>query len=78
MTNEENNTVNHPKHYNKGQIEVIDFIEDQDLNFNRGNVLKYVSRAGMKENELEDLEKALWYLKREIQRLKKEVKEIEQ
>ena len=57
MTNEENNTVNHPKHYNKGQIEVIDFIEDQDLNFNRGNVLKYVSRAGMKENELEDLER---------------------
>ena len=78
MTNEENNTVNHPKHYNKGQIEVIDFIEDQDLNFNRGNVLKYVSRAGMKGDELEDLEKALWYLKREIQRLKKEVKEIEQ
>lgn len=78
MTNKENNTVNHPKHYNKGQIEVIDFIEDQDLNFNRGNVLKYVSRAGMKGDELEDLEKALWYLKREIQRLKKEVNKIEQ
>lgn len=77
MINEGNNTVNHPKHYNKGQIEVIDFIEDQDLNFNRGNVLKYVSRAGMKGDELEDLEKALWYLKREIQRLKKEVKKIE-
>ena len=71
MTNEENNNVNHPKHYNKGQIEVIDFIEDQDLNFNRGNVLKYVSRAGMKGDELEDIEKALWYLNREIQRLKK-------
>ena len=53
------------EHYN-GDIEPIDLIEAQNLNFNRGNVVKYVSRAGKKENEREDLEKALWYIKREL------------
>ena len=38
-----------------------------NLNFNRGNVLKYIARAGKKENELEDLKKAMEYLKREIE-----------
>lgn len=65
--------VNSPSHYNSGKIEVIDFIEDQDFNFNLGNVVKYLSRAGKKSKEthLEDLEKAKWYLEREIQKLKK-------
>ncbi len=65
--------VNHPKHYNVGSIEVIDAIEDWDLNFSRGNAIKYIARAGRKDSELEiqDLEKALWYIKREILRLKK-------
>jgi hypothetical protein len=64
--------VNHPKHYTDGKIEVIDFIEEKGLNFHKGNVLKYVCRAGKKDQskEIEDLEKALWYLKREINRLK--------
>ena len=53
------------EHY-KGNIEPIDLIEAQGLNFNRGNVVKYVSRAGKKEDEREDLEKALWYIKREL------------
>ena len=53
------------EHY-KGNIEPIDLIEAQGLNFNRGNIVKYVSRAGKKENEREDLEKALWYIKREL------------
>lgn len=63
--------INHPDHYTDGKIEVIDFIEDKQLNFNRGNVIKYVSRAGKKspEKEIEDLEKALWYIKREIRRI---------
>lgn len=62
--------VNHPAHYNRGRIEVVDFIEDQKLNFNRGNVVKYVTRAGYKAgDELEDLRKAQFYLKREIRRL---------
>ena len=38
--------INHPNHYTDGKIEVIDFIEDKQLNFNRGNVVKYISRAG--------------------------------
>ena len=60
--------INHPPHYADGKIEVIDFIEDKNLNFNLGNVVKYVARAGKKDKskELEDLEKALWYLQREI------------
>lgn len=63
--------INHPQHYNMGSIEVIDAIEDWDLNFNRGNAVKYIARAGRKNKELEDLEKANWYLLREIAALKK-------
>lgn len=60
--------VNHPDHYNTGKIEVIDFIEDQKLNFNLGNVVKYITRLGRKDpsTQLEDLMKARWYLNREI------------
>lgn len=63
--------VNHPLHYADGQIEVIDFIEDKQLNFHRGNAIKYIARAGKKnpDKEVEDLKKAVWYLNREIQRL---------
>lgn len=70
----ENDNVNHPAHYTDGKIEVIDFIEDKKLNFHRANVIKYVTRAGKKDpaKEIEDLEKAEWYLRREIERLKKE------
>jgi len=65
------NKVNHPSHYNKGKIEVIDAIEDWELNFSRGNAVKYVARAGLKDKdtEIEDLQKALWYIEREIKRL---------
>lgn len=58
--------VDHPTHYNRGKIEVIDFIEDQRLGFNLGNVVKYVARAEDKGNTLEDLQKAKWYIEREI------------
>ena len=66
-----NDPVNHPSHYTDGKIEVIDFIEDKNLNFFRGNVVKYVARAGKKDpsKEVEDLKKAEWYLNREIDRL---------
>ena len=57
------------KHYDES-VQPIDLIEAFNLGFNRGNVIKYVSRAGRKDNELEDLEKALWYLEREIDNLK--------
>jgi hypothetical protein len=61
-------TVNHPPHYKTGGIETIDFIEAKDLNYRLGNVIKYVSRAGKKEgvDPVQDLEKAAWYLQREI------------
>ena len=65
------NNVDHPSHYNQG-IEPIDIIESWDLNFSLGNAIKYILRAPYKNNELEDLEKAKWYLEREIKRLKGE------
>lgn len=63
--------VDHPTHYNKGRIEVIDIIEDHDLNFNLGNVIKYVLRAPHKGEPVQDLEKALWYLGRELTRVRR-------
>ena len=59
--------VNHPPHYNQGNIEVIDAIEDWGLDFNAGNVVKYVSRHQHKAEPLEDLLKARWYLDRIIE-----------
>lgn len=54
-------------HYENGKgYDVIDFAADYGLNFNRGNVLKYITRAGRKEDEVKDLEKAMDYLQREI------------
>tara|TARA_R110000796_G_C14277215_1_gene402101 strand:+ start:200 stop:532 length:333 start_codon:yes stop_codon:yes gene_type:complete len=58
--------VNNPPHYNQGKIEVIDAIEDWGLDFNAGNVVKYVSRHKHKAEPLEDLKKARWYLDRII------------
>jgi len=54
-----------PGHYKKGKIEVIDFVEDQKLDFCEGNVVKYLCRYKDK-NGLEDLKKAEFYLKRLI------------
>ena len=50
-----------------GEYDLIDIISDYKLNFNRGNVLKYIVRAGKKDDELQDLNKALDYIQREIQ-----------
>ena len=61
--------VNHPSHYNHGEIEVIDAIEDWDLNFCEGNVIKYVARHRHKGEPLEDLKKAKLYLERLIARI---------
>jgi hypothetical protein len=60
--------VNHPAHYKVGGIETIDFIEAKNLNYNIGNVVKYLTRADHKGNRRQDLEKAMWYLKREIEK----------
>lgn len=62
--------INHPPHYTKFVgLEVIDLTEQ--LNFNRGNAVKYICRAGLKSKatEIEDLRKAAWYLAREIERV---------
>ena len=61
--------VNHPTHYNNGKIEVIEFIEDQGLDFHLGNSVKYICRAGLKDPKkfVEDLEKAIWYIRRRIE-----------
>jgi hypothetical protein len=62
-----------PVHYNnKKEYDLIDVALDYNLNFFRFNVLKYICRAGKKENEIQDLEKAIDYLERELQHLRKE------
>ena len=58
--------VNHPAHYKVGGIETIDFIEAKRLNYKMGNAVKYITRADHKGNRKQDLEKALWYLNREL------------
>lgn len=66
--------INHPAHYTgfSNGAEVIDITEN--LNFNRGNAVKYLARAGAKDpaKELEDLRKAEWYVQREIARIEGE------
>ena len=66
VTPKEEDVINHPSHYTRGNIEVIDFIEDQQLPYHLGNVIKYIARAGHKGDKLEDLKKARWYLDRYI------------
>ena len=68
--------VDHPAHYNSGNIEVIDAIEDWKLGFCDGNVVKYVARHRHK-NGLEDLKKARWYLNRLISNMEKEANAIQ-
>lgn len=61
--------VNHPDHYKGSKFEAIDIIEDYQLDFCLGNAIKYILRSGRKEKskEIEDLEKAIWYVKRRIE-----------
>jgi hypothetical protein len=62
--------VNHPNHYNSGQYEAIDVIDDAGYGegFCLGNALKYILRAKHKDNYIEDLKKAKWYLEYMIER----------
>jgi hypothetical protein len=67
MTNDSREMVDHPQHYqSNGGIEAIDVIEGFSLNFNLGNAIKYILRADKKGNKKQDLEKSLWYIKREL------------
>lgn len=64
--------VNHPPHYKEHPtgVECIDIVEE--FNFNVGNAIKYLWRAGLKGNEIEDMRKAVWYINREIERRNKQ------
>lgn len=61
--------INHPTHYTQGKYELIEVIADWHLNFNLGNVVKYIARYEYKGNKLQDLKKAQMYLNHEIERL---------
>lgn len=73
-------SVNHPSYYADGNIEVIDYIEDKNLGYHLGTAIKYISRAGkkheqgmtVKEKEIEDLRKAVWFINRKIEQLQKD------
>ena len=56
-----------PDYYCRGKTEVWDFIREQGLNYHLGNVVKYVCRAGYKDNDIEDLKKAITYLTNELE-----------
>jgi hypothetical protein len=71
---QEADLVNHPPHYNNHPSGVECITVTEHFNFNIGNAIKYAWRAGLKGDAVIDLEKAAWYLKREIERLKKVAK----
>ena len=64
-----NEKINHPSHYNNGTLEVIDVITDWGLDFVEGNIIKYIARSKYKNNTLEDLKKAKWYLEYLIEKI---------
>lgn len=66
-----NDPVNHPSHYKVGGIEAIDYIQaklskEEFSGFCRGNALKYLSRAGHKDDATQEYRKAIWYIERLI------------
>lgn len=67
---QEREMVNHPDHYQGSKMEVIDIIEDYNLGFSLGNAIKYILRADKKGNKKQDLEKAIWYLERELSKFR--------
>lgn len=70
QSNFKEDTIEHPKHYNFANIQPIDVIEDWKLDFRLANAVKYIARAGKKDpmKTKEDLEKALWYIRRFIEK----------
>lgn len=74
VRNGNDDPVNHPTHYSghPSGVECISVVEH--FNFNRGNAIKYIWRAEHKGNEIQDLQKAGWYIEREIKRLSNEPK----
>jgi hypothetical protein len=71
LVNVKLNLIDHPSHYNHGSFETIDVIEDWNLDFNCGNAIKYISRHTHKGCAIRDIEKAIWYLERRLESLRK-------
>ena len=69
----EDNLVLSPSYYNKENMSVSDIVDEYELNFNKGNIIKYVLRSGKKQadTEIQDLQKAMRYCQMEIERLNK-------
>ncbi len=67
MTMTANSQSYGPQYYKRGSIEVWDFIRDQDLNYHLGNAVKYICRAGYKDDPISDLSKAIHYLTNELE-----------
>lgn len=69
-----------PSYYNKTNMSVIDIIDEYELNFNKGNIIKYVLRSGKKskDTEVQDLQKAIRYCQMEIERIQKREMKNEQ
>ena len=69
----EDNSVLSPPYYNKENMSVSDIVDEYELNFNKGNIIKYVLRSGKKQadTEIQDLQKAMRYCQMEIERLNK-------
>lgn len=67
------NSVISPSYYNKENMSVSDIVDEYELNFNKGNIIKYVLRSGKKQadTEIQDLQKAMRYCQMEIERLNK-------
>jgi len=70
MSKEKKNIINHPEHYTKG-IETIDYIRSWNMDYVRGNIIKYITRFPYKGTALADLEKAQWYLEYLIKEVEK-------
>ena len=75
MIDKKKEMINHPSHYKGGQFEVIEIIEDFELDFCLGNAIKYILRCEKKENTVQDLKKAVWYLNRKINQLEESTDE---
>lgn len=71
MSDSAHDPVEHPKHYTQHPSGVECITITEHMNFNLGNAVKYIWRAGLKNENIEDLRKARWYLNREIERLSK-------
>lgn len=74
MANTENNIISHPSHYCYSKYEPKDVIRDWGLNFNLGSTVKYIARAGRKDDIIQDLKKAKQFLEFEIEALEEERK----